>query len=110
MSLTDAMSILDKHKTQKSLEEEDVTNKGNVEQEAEIEKKLRRRTRSSIPKQTITETLDEIFEPDKSQKTNKSWKNKKNADKQSEKVTSLVDSSADGKPEDTNAEDNGRAM
>ena len=84
MSPTDAMSILDKHKTQNSVE--DVTKKGNDEQEIDIERKLRRRTRSSIGKQTITETLDEIFELDNSQKTNESRKKKKNDDKQAEKL------------------------
>ena len=103
MSLTDAMSILDKHKTHKSVAEDNVMKKGNVQEETDIAEKPWRRTRSSIPKQTITEPVD-------SQKTNESGKNNKNTDKQSEKVTRLVDSSADGKPEDTNANDNGHGM
>ena len=63
MSLTDALSVLDKHKTPKSLEE-DGTKKSNDEQEVDKERKPRRRTRSSIAKKSITETLDELFEPD----------------------------------------------
>ena len=103
-SLTDAMSILDKHKTQNSVEE-DVTKKGNDEQEVDIERKPRTRTRSSIAKQTITEMLDEIFELDNSEKINESRKKKKNDEKQAEKVTSLLDSNADGTAENINAED-----
>ena len=98
MSLTDAMSILDKHKSKKSASEDDVMKKVNAQQEHEIEEKLRRRTRSSFSKKTITEMLDEIFEPDVSQETNDSGKNDKNTKKPSAKV---LDSSADGKPEDT---------
>ena len=104
MSLTDAMSILDKHKTQNSVEE-DVTKKGNDEEEVEIERKPRRRTRSSIAKQTITEMLDEIFEPDNSNKIDESRKKKKNDEKQAGKVTSLLDSYADGTAENINAKD-----
>ena len=81
MSVTDAMSILDKHKTGNSVEE-DVTKKGNDEQEVDIDRKLRRRTRSSTAKQTITEMLDEIFEPDNSDKIDESRKKKKNDEKQ----------------------------
>ena len=71
MTVTDAMSILDKHKTVNSVEE-DVTKKGKDEQEVDIDKKLRRRTRSSTAKQTITEMLGEIFKPDKSDKIDES--------------------------------------
>ena len=103
ISLTDAMLILDKHKIQKSVEE-DVTKKGNDEEEVEIEKKPKRRTRLSMAKQTISETLDEIFELDNSKQINESRKKKKNDEKQDEKVTSLVESSADGTVENINAE------
>ena len=80
MSLTDAMSILDKHKTLSSVVEEDVTKGANDKQEIDIERKPRRRTRSSIGKQTITETLDEIFEADNLQK-HESMKKRKIDDK-----------------------------
>ena len=80
MTVTDAMSILDKHKTANSVEE-DVTKKGNDEQEVNIDMKPRRRTRSSTAKQTITETLDEIFEPVNSDKIDESRKKKKNDEK-----------------------------
>ena len=104
MSVTDAMSILDKHKTGNSVEE-DVTKKGNDEQEVDIDRKPRRRTRSSIAKQTITEMLDEIFEPDNSDKIDESRKKNKNDEKQAGKVTSLLDSYADGTTENINAEE-----
>ena len=104
MSVTDAMSILDKHKTRNSVEE-DVTKKGNDEQDVDIDRKPRRRTRSSIAKQTITEMLDEIFEPDNSDKIDESRKKKKNDEKQAGKVTSLLDSYADGTAENINAEE-----
>ena len=104
MSVTDAMSILDKHKTGNSVEE-DVTKKGNDEQEVDIDRKPRRRTRSSTAKQTITETLDEIFEPDNSDKIDESRKKKKNDEKQAGKVTSLLDTYADGTAENINAEE-----
>ena len=87
MTVTDAMSILDRHKTRKSVEE-DVTKKRNDEQEVNIDIKLRRRTRSSTAKQTITEMLDEIFEPVNSDKRDESRKKKKNYEKQAGKVTS----------------------
>ena len=80
MSLTDVMSILDKHKTLSSVAEEDVTKEANDKQEIDIERKPRRRTRSSIGKQTITEILDEIFEADNSQK-HESMKKRKIDDK-----------------------------
>ena len=59
MTVTDAISILDKHKTVKIVEE-NVNKKGNDEQEVNSDIQPRRRTRSSTAKQTITETLDEI--------------------------------------------------
>ena len=104
MTVTDAMSILDKHKTRKSVKE-DVTKKGNDEQEVNIDIKLRRRTRSSTAKQTITETLDEIFEPVNSDKRDESRKKKKNDEKQAGKVTSLLESYADGTANNINAEE-----
>ena len=104
MTVTDAMSILDRHKTRKSVEE-DVTKKGNDEQEDNIDIKLRRRTRSSTAKQTITETLDEIFEPVNSDKRDESRKKKKNNEKQAGKVTSLPESYADGTANNINVEE-----
>ena len=104
MTVTDAMSILDKHKTGKSVEE-DVTKKGNDEQEVNIDIKPRRRTRSSTAKQTITEMLDEIFEPVNSDKKDKSRKKKKNDEKQAGKVTSLLESYADGTANNINEEE-----
>ena len=68
MSVTDAMSILDKHKSRKTVEE-DVTKKGNDEPKVNIDRKPKRITRSSTGQQTITETLDEIFKPDHSDGT-----------------------------------------
>ena len=59
---------------------EDVTKEANDKQEIDIERKPRRRTRSSIGKQTITETLDEIFEADNLQK-HESMKKRKIDDK-----------------------------
>ena len=67
MSVTDAMSILDKHKNRKTVE--DVTKKGNDEPKVNIDRKRKRITRSSTGQQTITETLDEIFKPDDSDGT-----------------------------------------
>ena len=104
MTVTDAMSILDRHKTRKSVEE-DVTKKGNDEQEDNIDIKLRRRTRSSTAKQTITEMLDEIFEPVNSDERDESRKKKKNNEKQAGKVTSLPESYADGTVNNINAEE-----
>ena len=104
MTVTDAMSILDKHKTVKIVEE-DVTKKGNDEQEVNIDIKPRRRTRSSTAKQTITEMLDEIFEPLNSDKRDESRKKKKNDEKQAGKVTSLLESYADGTANNINAEE-----
>ena len=104
MTVTDAMSILDKHKTRKSVEE-DVTKKQNDEQEVNIDIKPRRRTRSSTAKQTITEMLDEIFEPVNSDKRDQSRKKKKNDEKQAGKVTSLPESYADGTANNINAEE-----
>ena len=104
MMVTDAMSILDIHKTRKSVEE-DVTKKGNDEQEVNIDIKLRTRTRSSTAKQTITEMLDEIFEPVNSDKRDESRKKKKNDEKQAGKVTSLLESYADGTANNINAEE-----
>ena len=104
MTVTDAMSILDRHKTRKSVEE-DVTKKQNDEQEVNIDIKMRRRTRSSTAKQIITEMLDEIFEPVNSDKRDESRKKKKNYEKQAGKVTSLPESYADGTANNINAEE-----
>ena len=104
MTVTDAMSNLDKHKTGNSVEE-DVTKKGNDEQEVNIDMKPRRRTRSSTAKQTITETLDEIFEPVNSDKIDESRKKKKNDEKQAGKVTSLLELYGDGTANNINAEE-----
>ena len=68
MSVTDAMSILDKHKSRKTVEEH-VTKKGNNEPKVNIDIKPKRITRSSTGQQTITETLDEIFKGDHSDGT-----------------------------------------
>ena len=76
MSVTDAMSILDKHKSRKTVEE-DVTKKGNDEPKVNIDRKPKRITRLSTGQQTITETLDEIFKPDHSDGT----ANNENAEK-----------------------------
>ena len=78
MSVTDAMSILDKHKNRKTVEE-DVTKKGNDEPKVNIDRKPKRITRLSTGQQTITETLDEIFKPDHSDGT----ANNENAEKTS---------------------------
>ena len=104
MTVTDTMSILDNYKTGKSVEE-DVTKKGNDEQEVNIDIKPRRRTRSSTAKQTITETLDEIFEPLNSDKRDESRKKKKNDEKQAGKVTTLLESYADGTVNNINAQE-----
>ena len=104
MTVTDAMSILDRHKTRKSVEE-DVTKKQNDEQQVNIDMKPRRRTRSSTAKQTITETLDEIFKPVSSDKRDESRKKKKNYEKQAGKDTSLPESYADGTANNINAEE-----
>ena len=104
MTVTDAMSILDKHKTRNSVEEY-VTKKGNDEQEVNIDMKPRRRTRLSTAKQTITEMLDEVFEPVNSDKIDESRKKKKNDEKQAGKVTSLLESYADGTANNINAEE-----
>ena len=52
LTLTDAISILDKHKTVKIVEE-NVTKKENDEQGVKNDRKSRRRTRSSTARQTI---------------------------------------------------------
>ena len=68
MSVTDAMSIVDKHKSRKTVEEH-VTKKGNNEPKVNIDREPKRITRSSNGQQTISETLDEIFEADHSDGT-----------------------------------------
>ena len=70
MSVTDAISILDKHKSRKTVEEH-VTKKGNNEPKVNIDRELKRITRSSNGQQTISETLDEIFEADNNQNAEK---------------------------------------
>ena len=82
-----------------------ITKKGNDEQEVDIDRKPRRRTRSSTAKQTITETLDEIFEPDNSDKIDESRKKKKNDEKQAGKVTSLLELYADGTVDNINTKE-----
>ena len=103
MTVTDAISILDKHKTVKIVEE-NVNKKGNDEQEVNSDIQPRRRTRSSTAKQTITETLDEIFEPVNSDNRDKSREKKKNDEKQAGKGTTLLESYADGTANNINAE------
>ena len=76
MSVTDAMSILHKHKSRKTVEEH-VTKKGNNEPKVNIDREPKRITRSSNGQQTISETLDEIFEADHSDGT----ANNQNAEK-----------------------------
>ena len=77
MSVSDAMSILHKHKSRKTVEEH-VTKKGNNEPKVNIDREPKRITRSSNGQQTISETLDEIFEADHSDGT----ANNQNAEKQ----------------------------
>ena len=104
LTLTDAISILDKHKTVKIVEEY-VTKKGNDEQEVKNDQKPRRRTRSSTARQTISEMLDEIFEPVNSEKTDESRKEMKNDDKEAGKVPTLLESHADGTGNNINSEE-----
>ena len=104
LTLTDAISILDKHKTVKIVEE-NVTKKGNDEQEVKIDRKPRRRTRSSTARQTITETLDEIFEPVNSENRDKSRKKTKNDDKEAGKVPTLLESRTDGTGNNINSKE-----
>ena len=68
MSVTDAMSILDKHKSRKTVEEH-VAKKGINEPKVNIDRKPKRITRSSNGQHTISETLDEIFKADHSDGT-----------------------------------------
>ena len=103
LTLTDAISILDKHKTVKIVEE-NVTKKGNGEQEVKIDRNPRRRTRSSTARQTITETLDEIFEPVNSDNREESRKETKNDDKEAGKVPTSLESCADGTGNNINSE------
>ena len=85
------MTILDKHRTQKKVPEENVPTNGNATQEEDSEKQPRMRTRSSIAKKTIGETLDKVFEPNKSQKTNESLKRKKHEEKPTEQEKTVLD-------------------
>ena len=103
LTLTDAISILDKHKTVRIVEE-NVTKKGNDEEEVKIDCNPRRRTRSSTARQTITETLDEIFEPEKSDNKEESRKETKNDDKEAGKVPTSLESHADGTGNNINSE------
>ena len=104
LTLTDAISILDKNKTVKIVEE-NVTKKGNDEQEVKIDRKPRRRTKSSTARQTITETLDEIFEPVTFENRDKSRKETKNDDKEAGKVPTLLESRAYGTGNNINSEE-----
>ena len=103
LTLTDAISILHKHKSVKIVEE-NVTKKGNDEEEVKIDHNPRRRTRSSTARQTITETLDEIFEPEKSDNREESRKETKNDDKEAGKVPTSLESHADGTGNNINSE------
>ena len=103
LTLTDAISILDKHKTVKIVEE-NVTKKGNDEEEVKIERNPGRRTRSSTARQTITEMLDEIFEPENSDNREESRKEMKNDDKEAGKVPTSLESRADGTGNNINSE------
>ena len=85
--------------------EENVTKKGDDEQEFNSDIKPRMRTRSSTAKQTITEMLDEIFEPVNSDNRDESRKKKKNDEKQAGKGTTLLESYADGTGNNINAEE-----
>ena len=99
LTLTDAISILDKHKTVKIVEE-NVTKKENDEEGVKNDRKPRRRTRSSTARQTITEMLDEIFEPGNSEKSDESRKETKD-----EKVPTGLESQADGTGNNINSEE-----
>ena len=90
LTVTDTISILDKHKTKK----------GNDEQELKNDRKTRRRTRSSTARQTITEMLDEIFKPVNSEKSDESRKEMKD-----DKVPTLLESDADGTGKNINSEE-----
>ena len=104
MTLTDAISILDKHKTVKILEE-DVTKKGNDEQTLKNDSKPRRRTRSSTARQTITEMLDEIFQPVNSENRDELMKETKNDDEEAGQVPPLLELHADGTENNKNAKE-----
>ena len=102
MSLNQAMTIIDKHKTVKKGQRKEGAGKSvhtdrrdndakskkvsvmkNITQNKNIVQETRMRTRSSDGKKTISETLDEIFEDETSNKSNDS--DKKNRTQKVEK-------------------------